>query len=80
MDGVDEEDRIGCIAVSIRDVWDNRGGRLTRSLDVKAVEGSSCVCNVIHPLMDGRSQFRRLREKEKYIAPSRVETPSYGSP
>jgi hypothetical protein len=51
MDGVDEGDGIRCIAVS---AW-GPGMIVTEdstcSLDVKAVEGSSCVRDVIHPLM-----------------------------
>jgi hypothetical protein len=67
MDGVDKGDGIRLHRGEHTGMWDNRGegrgGRLTCSLDVKAVEGSSCVCDIIHPLMTDRSQFRRVQEK-----------------
>lgn len=63
MDGVDKGDRIRCIAVSIREVEIIKVGRLTCSLDVKTVERSSCVCDVIHPLMTAKVSLGESKRK-----------------
>lgn len=80
MDRVDKGDGIRCDTVSVRDLellWD---GRPTCSFDMKAVEGSSGVCNVIHPLTTADLNYYKLQEKGVYTAPSLVQKPSYDSP
>ena len=50
MDRVNKGDGIRCVMVSVRDLGLLRDGGHTCSLDMKAVEGSPRICNVIDPL------------------------------
>jgi hypothetical protein len=50
VDRVNKGDGIRCVMVSVRDLGLLRDGGQTCSLDMKAVEGSPRICNVIDPL------------------------------